>query len=98
MGNGLISYCFENGIYVEASGYYWKFDKELSSTLSSSGSYSMSLKKTERRSFKILINQPDNAFGIQWLIAYSYTGMKVESSISDVYLPDDFRIESFVDL
>ena len=87
MGNGSISYKFDNDISIETSGYYWLAESD---TLVNMGPDDSTYKDPEREFSRsgatLTIKQPDNPFNLQWLVAYSFSRIDMLSAKSDLML------------
>ncbi len=73
-GKGVISYTLWENISIEADGFYWQ--DYVVYQLNMSGP-NIAIKTREPNVYRgganLTIKQPDNAWNLQWLLAYSYT-------------------------
>ncbi len=74
---GSAEYSLIKNISIEARGYYWYWDMFFTSNSFNNGDYVNFNVKEERGGGDVIIKQPDNAFNIQWLFAYSRSYSKV---------------------
>ncbi len=99
MANSQMDYTFANRISVEASGHYWESEKKysLSAAPTSYEIISTTDSNITRNGAQVVIKQPDNALNLQWLIAYSYSAMKVKSQERSIYIAElDPALRQFI--
>ncbi len=86
MGNGSIAYTLDNDVSIEADGYFWQYDLSMDYPFAFSDSVlTQDIPEEKRYSANFTIKQPENAFGLQWVLAYSYSKWEV-SSDSKLYV------------
>ncbi len=88
------AYTFSNRISIETSGYYTRYNQESEIRADFFGSKSYVYAQGSRSGANLIIKQPDNAINLQWLLAYSFIYMKVDSA-SNKYQNWNPNIPSF---
>ncbi len=79
-------YTFNSKISVEAKGYYYYWDMVSTLIIRQFGDYSNYTIHENRCGADLIVKQPDNAFNLQWLFAYSFSHAKeFDSTVESFY-------------
>lgn len=98
MATGSAVYRFPDRITLEATGFSWNSDRKYISSGSPS-IYDATLTTEDgiqRTGAEVILKQPDNRLNLQWLIAYSFSRMDINSSHDTIKLKPFSDTSSYI--
>ncbi len=85
MGTGTVSCLFDNDISLDTKGYYWWQESTAVLNVDEFGAFNHTVMGEYHAGVDLIIKQQDNAVNLQWLLAYSFASMKIQTAETNGY-------------